>query len=49
MRWLKTKQDDFKYLIKKFNGQLLGLAKKKEKAVYTYEYMSSFERFSEDT
>ena len=38
--------DDFKYLSEKFSGELLELVK--EKGVYPYEYMNSFEKFSEN-
>ena len=38
--------NDFKYLSEKFSGDLLELVK--EKGVYSYEYMDSFKKFSED-
>ena len=38
--------NDFKYLSEKFSGDLLELVKRK--GVYPYEYMDSFEEFSED-
>ena len=38
--------DDFKYLPKEFNGELLELVK--EKGVYPFEYMDSFKKISED-
>ena len=38
--------DDFKYLSEEFSGELLELVK--EKGVYPYKYMDSFERFSEN-
>ena len=38
--------NDFKYLSQEFNGEQLNLLK--QKGVYPYEYMSSFEKFSED-
>ena len=38
--------NDFKYLLQKFSGDLLELVK--QKGVYQYEYMDSFEKFSED-
>ena len=38
--------DDFKYLSKAFNGELLELVK--EKGVYPFEYMDSFKKISED-
>ena len=38
--------NDFKYLSQEFNGEQLSLIK--QKGVYPYEYMNSFERFSED-
>ena len=38
--------NDFKYLSQKFSGDLLELVK--QKGVYPYEYMNSFDRFSED-
>ena len=37
--------NDFKYLSQKFSGDLLELVK--QKGVYPYEYMDSFEKFSE--
>ena len=37
---------DFKYLSEKFSGEMLKLVK--EKGVYPYEYMDSFEKFSEN-
>ena len=40
------KINDFKYLSEEFSGKFLELVK--EKRVYPYEYMDSFERFSED-
>ena len=38
--------DDFKYLSEEFSGEFLKLVK--PKGVYSYEYMDSFEKFSED-
>ena len=38
--------EDFKYLYEKLGSEFLNLVK--EKGVYPYEYMDSFERFSED-
>ena len=38
--------NDFKYLSEEFTGRLLKLVK--EKGVYPYEYMDSFEKFFED-
>ena len=38
--------DDFKYLSENFNGELLELVK--EKGEYSYEYMDSVEKFSEN-
>ena len=38
--------NDFKYLSEKFSSELLNLIK--EKGVYSYEYMDSFKKFSED-
>ena len=38
--------DDFNYLSEKFSGDLLELVK--EKGVYPYECMGSFEKFSEN-
>ena len=38
--------NDFKYISQKIRGDLLELVK--EEGVYTYEYMDSFETFSED-
>ena len=38
--------NDFTYLPEKFNGELLKLVK--EIGVYPYEYMKSFQKFSED-
>ena len=38
--------NDFKYLPKEFNGDLLKLVK--EKGMYPYEYMNSFKNFSEN-
>ena len=38
--------NNFKYLSQEFSGDLLELVK--QKGVYPYEYMDSFERFSED-
>ena len=37
---------DFKYLSQEFNGEQLNLVK--EKGLYPYEYMDSFEKFFED-
>ena len=37
---------DFKYLSQEFNGEQFYLVK--QKGVYPYEYMNSFERFSKD-
>ena len=37
---------DFKYSFQEFSGDLLELVK--QKGVYPYEYMDSFEKFSED-
>ena len=37
---------DFKYLSEEFSGEFLRLVK--QKAVYSYEYMSSFSKFSEN-
>ena len=37
---------DFKYLSQEFSGDFLKLGK--QKGVYPYEYMDSFEKFSED-
>ena len=37
---------DFKYLSEEFGGEFLELVK--QKGVYPYEYMDSFEKFSED-
>ena len=37
---------DFKYLLQEFSGKQLNLVK--QKGVYPYEYMNSFEMFSED-
>ena len=37
--------NDFKYLSEEFNGNLLKLVK--QKGVYPYKYMDSFEKFSE--
>ena len=39
--------DDFKYLSEECSGQLLELVK--EKGLYAYKYMDSFEKFSENT
>ena len=39
-------KNDFKYLSEEFSGEFLKLAK--QKGVYLYEYMDSFEKFSED-
>ena len=36
----------FRYLTEEFSGELLGLVK--QKGVYSYEYMDSFEKFSKD-
>ena len=38
--------NDFKYLFEKFSVKLLKLVK--QKGVYPYEYMDSFEKFSEN-
>ena len=38
--------NDFKYLSQEFSGDLLELVK--QKRVYPYEYMHSFQKFSED-
>ena len=38
--------NDFKHLSQEFNGKRLKLMK--QKGVYPYEYISSFEKFSED-
>ena len=38
--------NDFKYLQEEFTGDFLELVKRK--GVYPYEYMNSFEKFSED-
>ena len=38
--------NDFKYLSQEFNGEQLSLIK--QKGVYPYEYLNSFEKFSED-
>ena len=38
--------NDFKYLSEELSGDLLKLAK--QKGVYSYEYMNSFEKFPED-
>ena len=37
---------DFKYLSEEFSGEFLKLVK--QKGVYPYEYMDSFEKLSED-
>ena len=37
--------NNFKYLSQEFSGDLLELVK--QKGVYPYEYMDSFEKFSE--
>ena len=37
---------DFKYFSEEFSGEFLRLVK--QKRVYPYEYMNSFEKFSED-
>ena len=38
--------NDFKYLSQEFNGEQLSLIK--QEGVYPYEYLNSFEKFSED-
>ena len=38
--------NDFKYLSEEFSSEFIKLVK--QKGVYPYEYMDSFERFSED-
>ena len=38
--------NDFKYLSQEFNGEQLNLVKQKQ--VYPYEYMNSFEMFFEN-
>ena len=38
--------NDFKYLLQEFSGDLLELVK--QEGVYPYEYVDNFERFSED-
>ena len=43
---IKSKYNDFKDLTQKFSGDLLELIK--QKIVYSYEYMDSFEQFFED-
>ena len=40
------RDNDFKYLSEEFSGEFLKLVK--QKGVYTYEYMDSFKKFSED-
>ena len=42
----KLSENDFKYLSQEFSGDLFEL--EKQKGVYAYEYMDSFEDFSED-
>ena len=39
-------ENDFKYLSEEFNGKFLELIK--QKGVYSYEYIDSLEKFSED-
>ena len=43
---VKNLSDDFKYLSEEFSGEFLRLVK--QKGVYPYEYMNSFEKFFED-
>ena len=38
--------NDFKYLTQEFSGDLLELVK--QKGVYLYQYLDSFEKFAED-
>ena len=39
-------ENDFKYLSSEFSSEFLKLVK--QKGVYPYEYMNSFEKFSEN-
>ena len=41
----KLSDNDFKHLSEEFSGEFLKLVK--QKGVYQYEYMDSFEKFSE--
>ena len=43
---IKSKYNDFKHLLQKIRGDLLEMLK--QKIVYSYEYMDSFEEFFED-
>ena len=43
---IKSKYNDFKHLLQKISGDLLEMLK--QKIVYSYEYMDSFEEFFED-
>ena len=43
---MNLSDDDVKYLSEEFSGDLLKIVK--QKGVYPYEHMDSFERFSED-
>ena len=38
--------EDFKYLVEEFGSENLEILK--QKGIYPYEYMNSFERFNED-
>ena len=40
---IHLRDNDFKYLLQEFSGDLV-----KEKGVYPYEFMDSFEKFSKD-
>ena len=42
----KLSDNDFKYLSQEFRGDLLKFVK--QKGLYPYEYMDSFQKFSED-
>ena len=42
----RLSDNDFKYLSEEFSGDLLKLVK--QKGVYPYEYMDSYEKFFED-
>ena len=44
---IHLRDNDFKYLLQEFSGDLVKELVK-EKGVYSYEFVDSFEKFSED-